>query len=76
MINTLMVCFPTGQIKCCCLFSTHYAMLTDEYASDSAVSNYHMACEVDEKTQSVTFLYRFVPVCQSISSVIECVCCV
>jgi len=52
----------TTQTKCCTLFSTHYAMLTEEFAANPVITNYHMACEVDEKTQSVTFLYRFVPV--------------
>ena len=53
--------YLTDKTRCCCMFSTHYAILTEEFAHDSNVTNYHMAAEVDQQTQSVTFLYRFVP---------------
>jgi DNA mismatch repair protein MSH6 len=49
-----------SALRCRCLFSTHYAMLTEEFADDPAVANYHMAYAVGADKESVTFLYRFV----------------
>eukprot|EP00744_Colponema_vietnamica_P022287 GILI01031999.1.p1 GENE.GILI01031999.1~~GILI01031999.1.p1 ORF type:complete len:855 (+),score=230.63 GILI01031999.1:192-2567(+) len=47
------------EIKCRCLFATHYHMLCEEFGADPTVANFHMACQVDEEAQRVTFLYKF-----------------
>jgi DNA mismatch repair protein MSH6 len=49
-----------AELQCRCLFSTHYAMLTEEFAGDARVANYHMAYAVNQQREEVTFLYRFV----------------
>jgi len=52
--------YVAETIGCCTLFSTHYHMLIDEFISHPFVSNYHMACHIDEELKKVTFLYQLV----------------
>ena len=63
-----VVKYIVDKIKCLCLFSTHYHMLADQYASHPQVGFYHMAVEVEDAkeggTQNISedtirFLYKF-----------------
>ncbi|XXQ38336.1 DNA mismatch repair protein [Plasmodiophora brassicae] len=49
------------EIRCRTLFATHYHVLSEEFAEDEAVSAYYMASQLDTTTNTVTFLYKFVP---------------
>eukprot|EP00055_Hartaetosiga_balthica_P004931 m.13709 g.13709 ORF g.13709 m.13709 type:complete len:1251 (+) comp4189_c0_seq1:110-3862(+) len=49
------------KIGCRCMFATHYHLLTDEMKRKSNVSNFNMACVVDENQRDVTFLYKLQP---------------
>eukprot|EP00455_Lapot_gusevi_P054627 TRINITY_DN8791_c0_g1_i2.p1 TRINITY_DN8791_c0_g1~~TRINITY_DN8791_c0_g1_i2.p1 ORF type:complete len:765 (-),score=191.26 TRINITY_DN8791_c0_g1_i2:96-2075(-) len=48
------------QLGCRCLFSTHYHMLTEDFAHDPSIAQYHMAASIDHSTNQVCFLYKFV----------------
>ena len=51
--------YLTDNIKCRCLFSTHYHMLLDEFRGVAGVRLYHMACRANEAKDEVVFLYKF-----------------
>jgi len=51
--------YLVSDIKCLSLFSTHYHMLVEEFRATKEVALYHMACNVDPKSEHVTFLYKF-----------------
>jgi len=58
--------YLSREIDSMTLFSTHYHMLMDEFASDPLISQYHMECRVDESEKddhdaAVQFLYKFAP---------------
>eukprot|EP01102_Stenamoeba_stenopodia_P007828 TRINITY_DN2212_c0_g1_i3.p1 TRINITY_DN2212_c0_g1~~TRINITY_DN2212_c0_g1_i3.p1 ORF type:complete len:1014 (+),score=190.06 TRINITY_DN2212_c0_g1_i3:250-3291(+) len=44
-------------LKCRTIFSTHYHMLTDEFASHPKIALHHMSCAVDKERQRVVYLY-------------------
>lgn len=48
------------EVKCRCLFATHYHMLIDEFKNYPGVSCYHMAYKANEDGDRVTFLYKFI----------------
>merc|ERR1719343_775597 len=43
------------------MFATHYHPVSREAARWPQVGPYHMAAEVDDRTNEMTFLYRFLP---------------
>eukprot|EP01135_Chromosphaera_perkinsii_P005658 Nk52_evm29s356 gene=Nk52_evmTU29s356 len=45
-------------LQCRTMFSTHYHLLTEEFTSCPVVAFYHMACQVNEESKEVTFLYE------------------
>ena len=45
--------------KCLTMFTTHYHTIVDTFKSFKNVENYHMGYELDEKKDSVRFLYKF-----------------
>jgi DNA mismatch repair protein MSH6 len=46
------------QLKCRCLFSTHYHMLLDDFRNKEGVASYHMSYkELSDK--EIMFLYKF-----------------
>ncbi|CAG8558122.1 14662_t:CDS:10 [Funneliformis caledonium] len=47
-------------IGCLGLFSTHYGMLTQEFAKNPNIALKHMSCQVDQHKKEVTFLYKLV----------------
>ncbi|KAJ1635665.1 DNA mismatch repair protein MutS, partial [Pavlovales sp. CCMP2436] len=48
------------NVGCRTLFATHYHLLAEEHeAGDRGASVHRMACNVDEGTREVTFLYRY-----------------
>jgi DNA mismatch repair protein MSH6 len=49
--------YLTDHTCCRTLFSTHYHMLTDEFAFHPKIALYHMASELDEERQRVVYLY-------------------
>ncbi|CAG8589017.1 12391_t:CDS:10, partial [Gigaspora rosea] len=49
------------HIGCLGLFSTHYGMLTQEFAKNPNIALKHMSCHVDQDRKEVTFLYKLVP---------------
>ncbi|KAI9312530.1 muts domain V-domain-containing protein [Dichotomocladium elegans] len=49
------------HIGCMSLFSTHYHTLCQEFSRHPGVKNMHMNYMVDEKDNTVTFLYELVP---------------
>ncbi|EGD83460.1 hypothetical protein PTSG_04067 [Salpingoeca rosetta] len=51
----------TDAIRCRCMFATHYHLLTDELKTNPNVTNYNMACVVDDHQKDVTFLYKLQP---------------
>ena len=51
--------YLTDNIKCRCLFSTHYHMLLDDFRDKKGIATYHMAYQANEKGDKVTFLYKF-----------------
>merc|ERR1712224_791189 len=51
----------TQRICCNVLFATHYHPVSKEASSWPEVAPFHMAAKVDEATQDMTFLYRFLP---------------
>jgi len=51
----------TRRIRCCVLFATHYHPVSKQASAWPEVAPFHMAAEVDETTQDMTFLYRFLP---------------
>ena len=48
------------ELRCRCLFSTHYHILTEEFQNDPLIAMYHMSYLVNPQQHSVIFLYRFV----------------
>ena len=46
--------------KCPTLFTTHYHMLVDAFADNKNIQPMKMDCEVDEESNDVKFLYKFV----------------
>ena len=48
------------HIGCLGLFSTHYGMLTQEFAKNPNIARKHMSCQVDQHKKEVTFLYKLV----------------
>lgn len=54
-----------ADLKCRCLFSTHYHSLVDNFHEDKRISLGHMACMVeneddeDPTQETVTFLYKY-----------------
>ncbi|CAG8613818.1 1745_t:CDS:2, partial [Scutellospora calospora] len=53
--------YLTTHIGCLGLFSTHYGMLTQEFAKNPNIALKHMSCHVDQDRREVTFLYKLVP---------------
>jgi len=49
------------RVKCLVLFATHYHALSREAVQKPEVAPFHMAADVDPETNSMTFLYRFLP---------------
>nr|QDO16203.1 DNA mismatch repair protein MSH6 [Lingulodinium polyedra] len=49
------------RVGCNVLFATHYHPVSRRAAASPLVAPFHMAAEVDEATQEMTFLYRFLP---------------
>merc|ERR1740121_1732817 len=49
------------KVGCMLLFATHYHPISREAATWPAVAPYHMAAEINEQTNEMTFLYRFLP---------------
>merc|ERR1712183_975604 len=43
------------------MFATHYHPVSREATKCSNISPFHMAANIDEKAQDMTFLYRFLP---------------
>lgn len=52
--------FITNKIHCRNLFTTHYHDLVDNCRNFKEVDLYHMDCFVDDNSQSVNFLYKFI----------------
>ncbi|CAG8808494.1 10898_t:CDS:1, partial [Racocetra fulgida] len=48
------------HIGCLGLFSTHYGMLTQEFANNPNIALKHMSCHVDQDRREVTFLYKLI----------------
>lgn len=55
-----------ANLKCRCLFSTHYHNLVDNFHNDPRITLGHMACMVENETdaddptqETVTFLYKY-----------------
>lgn len=55
------------NLRCCCLFSTHYHTLTRDFMGVKEVRLAHMACKIDSETEvddldplkeNITFLYK------------------
>jgi len=51
----------THQVQCLVLFATHYHPVSHEASRSPRVAPFHMAAEIDERTNEATFLYRFLP---------------
>lgn len=51
----------THRVECLVLFATHYHPVSREAAQSHRVSPFHMAADVNEQTNEMTFLYRFLP---------------
>merc|ERR1711860_9616 len=51
----------TRKVGCMLLFATHYHPISCEAAKWPEVKPFHMAAELDEKTNKMSFLYRFLP---------------
>eukprot|EP00928_Gymnodinium_smaydae_P054590 TRINITY_DN38335_c0_g1_i1.p1 TRINITY_DN38335_c0_g1~~TRINITY_DN38335_c0_g1_i1.p1 ORF type:complete len:1104 (-),score=166.63 TRINITY_DN38335_c0_g1_i1:293-3604(-) len=49
------------RVGCMALFATHYHPVSREAATYKEIAPYHMAASLDEHTQEMTFLYRFLP---------------
>jgi len=49
------------RVRCPLLFATHYHPVSRAAAEQPGVAAFHLAAEVDEQTQEMTFLYRFLP---------------
>jgi DNA mismatch repair protein MSH6 len=49
------------RLGCMVLFATHYHPVSREAVRSPQVAPFHMAAEVDERTNQMTFLYRFLP---------------
>lgn len=50
-----------SRVRCLVLFATHYHPVSQEAAKSALVAPFHMAANVDDRTQGMTFLYRFLP---------------
>ena len=48
------------DIRCRCLFATHYHMLLEDFSNREGVTSYHMSYEANERGDEVTFLYKFI----------------
>ncbi|CAI2370987.1 unnamed protein product [Moneuplotes crassus] len=46
------------SIKCLCLFTTHYHMLTKIFDQEYDIKNYHMGYEEDPEEMKIKFLYK------------------
>jgi len=49
------------RVGCLALFATHYHPVSREAARRKNIAPFHMAASLDEATQEMTFLYRFLP---------------
>jgi len=49
------------RVGCMALFATHYHPVSHEAAQWKQVAPFHMAATLNEETQEMTFLYRFLP---------------
>merc|ERR1712151_583646 len=49
------------RVGCLTLFATHYHPVSREAAQWKSAAPFHMAARLDEVTQEMTFLYRFLP---------------
>lgn len=48
------------NIQCRTLFSTHYHMLVETFRESPRIGFYHMTCKLNDSTDEVTFLYKFI----------------
>jgi len=51
----------THRVECLVLFATHYHPVSREASKSQLVKPFHMAADVDARTNEMTFLYRFLP---------------
>lgn len=49
------------KVGCLCLFATHYHPVSREAVRCENIAPFHMAATLDEQSQEMTFLYRFLP---------------
>mmetsp|Transcript_30510 Transcript_30510/g.85568 ORF Transcript_30510/g.85568 Transcript_30510/m.85568 type:complete len:930 (-) Transcript_30510:117-2906(-) len=49
------------RVACCALFATHYHPVSREAVQRKGIAPFHMSAEVDEGSQDMTFLYKFLP---------------
>lgn len=49
------------QVRCLCLFATHYHPVSHEAVRSATAAPFHMAASIDEASQEMTFLYKFLP---------------
>ncbi|PFH33297.1 MutS domain V domain-containing protein [Besnoitia besnoiti] len=52
-----------AEVKCLCLFATHFHEMGHLAAEVATVVNVHVSAAVDEKSRKLAFLYRLVPGC-------------
>jgi DNA mismatch repair protein MSH6 len=60
VISKSILEYISTKIKCRNLFTTHYHDLVDACKHLKGVDLFHLDCNVDDKNQSVNFLYKFV----------------
>lgn len=50
-----------SKTGCRALFSTHYHMIVEKVKDKPEVGLYHMEADVNEKTDEISFKYKFIP---------------